>query len=90
MDEMHLFGEIAIAKGYVTAPQVRRALAIQGEMHRSGAGHKLIGVLLVELGYLTTEQVVDVLAASDAEPPPPFRVGLAEPPERPDPLLEAG
>jgi hypothetical protein len=89
LDEMHLFGEIAIKRKYVTVPQVRQALAIQGEMRRSGEGHKLIGVLLVELGYLTADQVIDVLAASDAERAAGPSIRLAEPPAGSDPLLRA-
>ena len=67
MDEKRLFGEIAIQKGYVTTAQVKQALEIQREMRRSGEGHKLIGVLLVELGYLSPDEVVEVLEAYDAE-----------------------
>lgn len=67
MEEKRLFGEIAVAKGYLTLAQVKRALEIQREMIRSGEGHKLIGVLLVELGYLTPDQVCDILAAYDHE-----------------------
>lgn len=89
MDEFHLFGEIAIRKGYVTATQVRKALEVQAETVRKGERHKLIGVLLVDLGYLTPAQVMDVLATSDAEQATrPIRV--AAPPEELDPLLPAG
>ncbi len=67
MEEKRLFGEIAIEKGFITLDQLRRALDIQREMIRSGEGHKLIGVLLVELGYLTPEQVVEILETYDRE-----------------------
>jgi hypothetical protein len=67
VEEKRLFGEIAVQKGYVTVAQVRHALEIQREMIKSGEGHKLIGVLLVELGYLTPDQVVDVLDTYDRE-----------------------
>lgn len=67
MDEKRLFGEIAIQRGYVSVAQVKQALEIQREMRRSGEGHKLIGVLLVELGFMKPEQVVEVLEIYDAE-----------------------
>lgn len=67
MDEKRLFGEIAIQKNFVTVAQVKQALEIQREMRRAGEGHKLIGVLLVELGYLSPARVVEVLEAYDAE-----------------------
>ena len=67
MEEKRLFGEIAVHKGYVTLAQVKRALEIQKEMIRSGEGHKLIGVLLVELGFMSPDQVCDVLQTFDEE-----------------------
>jgi hypothetical protein len=65
LDDHQLFGEIAIAKGYVTKQQVREALVLQEDHARRGAP-KLIGVLLVELKHLTPEQVMDVLEAHEA------------------------
>lgn len=67
MDEKRLFGEIAVEKGYITLGKVKRALEVQRDMIKNGEGHKLIGVLLVELGFMTAEQVVDVLDHFDAE-----------------------
>jgi hypothetical protein len=67
VEEKRLFGEIAIEKGFITLAQLRRALDIQREMIRSGEGHKLVGVLLVELGYMTPEEVLAVLDAYDKE-----------------------
>ena len=67
MDEKRLFGEIAIERNYVSVAQVKQALEIQREMRRSGEGHKLIGVLLVELGYMSPKQVMEILEAYDAE-----------------------
>jgi hypothetical protein len=83
VDEKRLFGEIAIQKGYVKTAQVKQALEIQREMRRSGEGHKLIGVLLVELGYLSPDQVVEVLETYDAE-------RAAEARRNPPPVEETG
>ena len=67
MEEKRLFGELAVHKGFVTLQQVNRALEIQKEMIKSGEGHKLIGVLLVELGFMSADQVCEVLMAFDEE-----------------------
>lgn len=87
MDEKRLFGEIAIQKGLVSVAQVKQALEIQREMRKSGEGHKLIGVLLVELGYLKPEQVVEVLEAYDAERAAEYRSRPPKDETAADPLL---
>jgi hypothetical protein len=93
VEERHLFGEIAIEKGFLTLQQLRRALDIQREMIRSGEGHKLIGVLLVELGYLTPDQVCEILETHDRENPakanaqPETDTMSMTVTEEPDPLL---
>jgi hypothetical protein len=87
VDEKRLFGEIAIQKRYVTVAQVKQALEIQREMRKSGEGHKLIGVLLVELGYLKPEQVVDVLETYDAERAAEYRARPPKDETAADPLL---
>ena len=66
-DERRLFGEIAVAKGYVTLDQVRKALEVQRDLVEGGKGRRLIGVILVELGYLTPDQVADILVTLDEE-----------------------
>lgn len=90
MDEKRLFGEIAIQRGFLTVTQVKQALEIQREMRRSGEGHKLIGVLLVELGYISADKVVEVLEAYDAERAAEARLNPRPPPDEtgPDPFLQ--
>ena len=58
-----LFGQIAIEKGYITEEQVDTALQVQKEMDSRGERHKLIGVIMLDLGMLTSEQIVDILKA---------------------------
>lgn len=55
------FGEIAAELGFVTPEQVDSALAHQGGLAKSGAPHKLIGVIMIEMGAMNTMQVVRVL-----------------------------
>ena len=57
------FGTIAIRKGFVSAKQVKDALAEQTIYH-SFTGlrhHKLIGEILFENGWMTLKQVEHVL-----------------------------
>lgn len=51
-------GEVLEEKGYVTAEQIRQALAYQKE-HRD----KRVGQILMELGFVTEEQVLEALAS---------------------------
>lgn len=55
------FGEIAIEMGFATLEQVEQAATHQSTLARDGQPHKLIGVLLIEMGAMNTAQVVRVL-----------------------------
>lgn len=61
MPSRRRFGEIALGRGFIRAEQLREALALQEERRRTHGKAPLIGMLLVELGYMTTEQVLQVL-----------------------------
>ena len=60
------FGEIAIEKGYVTEDALDRALVMQAKL-RSRGRHEKIGIVLLRLGDLTSEQLLDVLVAIRAQ-----------------------
>ena len=62
---MFLFGELAIELGFVTVAQLKECLDAQAAM--PAMRRSLIGVILVEKGYLTEEQVEIVLARAEAE-----------------------
>lgn len=57
------FGEIAIGKGFVTASQVKQALAEQVSLDPSARlrPRKLIGEILFEKGWITQYQIAVVL-----------------------------
>lgn len=55
------FGIIAINKGYVIPDQVIDALNIQVQEDMAAGKHRKIGVILLEKGHLTLEQVNEVL-----------------------------
>jgi hypothetical protein len=55
------FGEIAIAKGFITAQQLETALDEQVAHDLSNNHHKLIGEILFEKGWMTQHQIAIVL-----------------------------
>jgi hypothetical protein len=55
------FGQVAVRKGYVTQQQVSDALARQKELAQTGAAHKLIGMIMLEMGALGTTELIEVL-----------------------------
>ena len=62
------FGDIALGKGFVTSEQVLRAIEIQVTEDLGGKKHRLIGQILLELGYLSTSQVNTILKISGILP----------------------
>lgn len=55
------FGQVAVRKGYVTDGQVGEALAHQKELVATGAAHKRIGMIMLEMGALDTTELIEVL-----------------------------
>ncbi len=55
------FGIKAVQKGFITAEQLIEALTIQvmGDVERKQ--HKLIGMILLEMGLMTNEQIDEVV-----------------------------
>jgi hypothetical protein len=56
------FGATAIGKGYITLDQLMEALQIQVRENIEGKMHRLTGRILCDLGYMTLQQVEEVLA----------------------------
>lgn len=63
------FGQVAIRKGYATQLQVAEALTRQQTISGTGAAHKLIGMIMLELGSLGTTELIDVLRELDGSAP---------------------
>ncbi|MBI2899322.1 MAG: hypothetical protein HYY17_04010 [Planctomycetes bacterium] len=59
------FGQVAIRKGYVSEQQVHEALVQQRCLKEKGEKHKLIGMVLLEMGALGTTELIDVLKHFD-------------------------
>ena len=64
MDKEYLkyrFGFIAVKKGFVTPEQVSKALEVQFEENVAADKHRLTGEILVDMGFMSTSQVNEVL-----------------------------
>jgi hypothetical protein len=55
------FGALAIDKGFITLENLIEAMRIQILENLGGSDHRLIGQILWEEGYITTEQINEVL-----------------------------
>jgi len=55
------FGVIAVERGFVTPEQLVAALKLQVEENLNGAGHRIIGMILLEQGLITLDQIDEVL-----------------------------
>lgn len=60
-DRYKLFGEVALEKRFVTAEQLYQALTLQARAKVEGKPEKLLGQVLLELGYLSEAQIRDIL-----------------------------
>ena len=55
------FGAMAIDKGFITLENLLEAMETQIQENMEGSDHRLIGQILWEKGYLTTEQINEVI-----------------------------
>jgi hypothetical protein len=55
------FGAVAIDKGFISLEQLFEAMKIQITENTEGVEHRLIGQILWELEYISTEQINEVL-----------------------------
>jgi hypothetical protein len=55
------FGVIAVEKGYITADQLFEAMMIQLKENLDGWEHRLLGKILFDLGYMSSDQIREVL-----------------------------
>jgi len=56
------FAEEAMATGVLTPAQIDRVLAVQAADLNAGHVPRPVGIICLELGWLTYDQVVDLLA----------------------------
>ena len=55
------FGVVAVEKGFITSDELMDALKIQVEDNLKSAEHRLIGMILLEMGLLTLDQIDEIL-----------------------------
>ena len=60
------FGQVAMKKGYVTQQQLIEALAHQQELLRNASPHKLIGMIMLDMGALGTTELIEILRELNA------------------------
>ena len=56
-----MFGEVAFEKGFITSENLYEALAIQARALAANKPYMFLGQILIELGYMTERQVLEVL-----------------------------
>ena len=56
-----LFGDVAVRLGLVSKSDVERALEDQRKEAATGADHKMIGMHMLEMGILSTSQLIEIL-----------------------------
>jgi len=56
-----LFGEVALERGFVTTDKLYEALTIQARAEAEKKPYRALGQILIELGYMTEKQVLEVL-----------------------------
>ena len=61
------FGERAVRMGFVTEDEVRGALERQRSLAAEGRPHMLIGMVLLEMGALANDQLIQVLKSYEDE-----------------------
>jgi hypothetical protein len=55
------FGLMAVKKGFATPEQVSKALEVQFDENVATKKHRLIGEILLDMGFMETSQVNKVL-----------------------------
>ena len=61
VDYCRRFGQVAVERGYITPEQLKEALSEQVDDDLAKKRHRLLGEILFEKYWMTTNQVVAVL-----------------------------
>ncbi len=60
-EDSEQFGEVAVRLGYCTEHDVTQALDYQKELESENGEHKLIGMIMLENGFLSSDQLISIL-----------------------------
>ena len=55
------FGVIAVEKGFISDDQLLQALNLQAQENLKAGQHRLLGQILLDLGFMTEPQIEEVL-----------------------------
>ncbi len=55
------FGSVAVKKGFITSEQLVEAISTQVTENVESSTHRLVGTILREKGYISLEQIDEVL-----------------------------
>ncbi|HVY63083.1 MAG TPA: hypothetical protein VHF22_15605 [Planctomycetota bacterium] len=61
------FGEIARKLGFIDEKALQEALTSQRMRVETGQAHKLLGLILLELGHIDNQQLIDILRQFEQE-----------------------
>jgi len=61
MGKVEPFGQIAVRMGFVAESQVQAALEIQESISKAGKKRRLIGMIMLETGMISTDQLIAIL-----------------------------
>jgi hypothetical protein len=77
------FGEAALASGYIHGAALEKALDVQKQRDQQGESHKLLGIILLEMGAISSDQLIEVLKKMNSSAS--GRLGLVDPSKTPTP-----
>ena len=60
------FGEAALHAGYIQQGALEKALHVQRERDQQGGSHKLLGIILLEMGAISSDQLIEILKKMNA------------------------
>lgn len=55
------FGQTAVAMGFISEERLKEALRRQAEEDRSGQVHRLLGAILFDMEWMTSDQIEQVM-----------------------------
>ena len=61
------FGKVAVDMGLITMDQMLNAIEVQVKENIAFGTHRKIGMILLEQGHITTEQIDEVLKEMEAK-----------------------
>ena len=60
MTKLEQFGQVATRMGFTSMAQVQAALEVQDSLRRAGT-RRLIGMIMLEMGMISSEQLIEIL-----------------------------